>query len=317
MLENFIFSLNIVLPMILIVFLGIYLKKTSFINKPFLLIANKLVFYIGIPSLLFTSISNSDISEIFNLEYSLFISIWTLTAFFASWGITYLVFRKKAPSVISAFVQGTYRGNVAILALPILFNLIGEENAGKGAMAIAILIPIYNVVSILLLSVHSEKNKGISFKKMALGIIKNPPIQGVFAGIVISLLGINLPPFATTTISSLAQITTPLALMCLGGSMTFEGFGSRFRYSLASSIVKVFVMPAIVTLVGYMYGFRGNDLIILTILHGVPSAVAGYVMVVEIGGDTYVASTNVLISTIMSAFSLTILIFVLRTIGIG
>ena len=315
MLNHFLFSISAMLPMMILVFMGIYLRKIGFINKVFLGNANRIVFYVSIPALIFRSIFNSDLTQMLDAEFALFVALYSIAAFFVIWVFTYMALRKKAPGVISAFVQGGYRGNIAIVALPLLFTLIGEENAAKGVLATAVLIPVYNITSIVLLITHSEKISKISPKVLFWGILKNPPIIATIAGLVAAFSNLQLPAFAENTVSYFANLTTPLALLCLGGGMTFEGFSDRFRYSVISGIIKVLLLPLGAGVLAYWYGFRGYDLVIITVIHGVPSALAGYVMISEIGGDLYVSATNILATTIMSAFSLTLLIFILRTLG--
>lgn len=312
MLENFILSLNIIFPMILLVVLGFYLKRIDFINRGFLISANKLIFYAGIPSLLFINIYQSDIVEIFDLEFILFISIINIIYFFVAWVITYFLLRKKAYNIIGAFVQGTFRGNITILALPILLNILGDY-AAKGALVVAVLIPMYNILSVIMLSIHSNKN--VSVKAMIIGMAKNPPLLGTLFGILVSLSGIRTPMFARSTLSMLSQITTPIALICLGAGMTFEGFSNRFKYALYSSFFKTIIMPAIIGVLAYIWGFYGIDMVIFVIMSGVPTSITSYVMIVELGGDEYVASTNIVLTTVMSGVTMTFWIFILMTLG--
>ncbi|MCL1995875.1 MAG: AEC family transporter [Defluviitaleaceae bacterium] len=316
MLDNFIFSINTTLPMVILVFAGIFFRKIGFINSVFLAGGNKIVFYVAMPILIFRSLASANLIDVLDLDFALFNAVFTVCAIFIIWGLSYLAFRKKAPGVISAFAQGSYRGNIGILALPVLLAIVAEENAAKGALVIAVLIPIYNILSVILLVVHSEKMSGLSLKPVLFGVIKNPPIIATIMGLAVAFSDIQLPIFAYTTVDQLAALATPLALICLGGGMVFEGFGSRFRYSVIASIIKIFLLPMAAGILAYLYGFRGDTLVTIIIMQGVPSAVISYVMVSQIGGDLYVAATNVLITTIMSAFSLTFLIFVMRTMGI-
>ena len=167
-----------------------------------------------------------------------------------------------------------------------------------------------------MLTVHSEKTKAISAYGMFLGIIKNPPIIATAFGIIVSLAGIRIPIFMEETTMHLAAITTPIALMCLGGNMAFSGYNPKFKFALVSSLVKVIAVPLAATFAAYLFGFRGDDLTIIMIKNGVPAAVVGYVMLVELGGDVYTASTNVVLTTLLSSFTLTFFIFGFRMLGI-
>lgn len=314
MLENFILSIHIIAPLVLLVFFGIWLKRINFLDRVFLAGANRLVFYAAIPSLLFINIYQSEITAVFDLVFTLFIVIVTMAYFFVCWIFSYFWLRKKAPHVIGAFVQGCFRGNITILALPILLNLLGDD-AAKGALGIAVLIPMYNIVAVILLTIHSEDSRSISPKAMVIGMIKNPPIIGTLLGVLVSLLGWTMPVFARTTITMVSQMTTPVALICLGAGMTFEGFTDRFNYALLSSLSKVLIMPGVIGIVAYMWGFRGADMVIFVIMSGVPTSITSYVMAVELGADEYVTSTNIVLTTLMSGITMTFWIFLLMTLG--
>jgi len=315
MLDNLFFSLNIVMPLVILAFVGYALKRIGLISDAFAAGGNKAVFYLAIPASLFSSIYNANLSEIFDLRFMIFAAVWTILSMAVIWALTYVLLKKKAESVISAFVNGAFRGNIAILALPVIDNLLGDDGA-KGAMALTVIIIIYNIQSIILLTLHSEKNNRLTASSLAVAVARNPPIVWVAVAILFSLLNINLPDFASQTVSNLSSMAVPVALICLGANMTFKGFDAKFRYALYSSLVKVAIMPVGVSIFAYLAGFRGTDLTILMIMNAVPAAVAGYVMLVEIGGDVYVAATNVILTTIMSAFTLSMLIFAFLQMGI-
>jgi len=312
--ENIVFSLNVVIPWVLMAAIGFLFKRWGIVDENFLAKGNKVVFLLCLPMMLFGSVYNSDLSEIFDLNFLLFVLGWAVLSFVAIWGLCLLLIKDK--SVISAYVQGAYRSNVGALAVPLAFSVLGD-GALRSVLALAILIPTNNVLCVILLTLHSKKEgESMSPKNFLLAIAKNPSIISVVLGIAVSLSGLRLPVFVNSTISSLSQVTVPLVLFCLGASIVFRGFDSKFKYALSSSVVKVIAMPVIATIVAYLIGFRGNDLAILMLINGVPTAIAGHVMVVEIGGDATVAANNIMLTTILSAFTLAVFIFVFRMLGV-
>jgi len=316
MLENIIFSLNIVMPLVLLAAVGWLARRAGLVSDAFLAGGNKVIFYLAIPATLFRSIYSADLSEVFDPAFIAFVAIWTIVSFGAIWAIAYFTLRKRHPSAISAYVNGAHRGNLAMLGLPILFMIMSDE-AAKVAMAAAIIIPIYNIQTIILLTIHSDDaDKKLNIGKLLIGIIKNPPIIGIIIGLSAAIAGVGLPSVASQTIDGLASLTVPLALLCLGGAMTFKGFDAKFRFAVSASLVKVAVLPIITIALAWLLGFRGNDLTMLMILHGVPTAVGSYVMIMEFGGDSYIAGTNVMLTTVLSAFTLSLFIFVFRAFGI-
>ena len=314
MIENIAFSLNIVMPWIVMTAIGVVLRHYKIVDEDFLAKGNKIVFLVFLPAMLFGSVYHAELSDSFDAGFILFVAAWTVLSFLAVWALS-LVFIKDR-SVISAFVQGACRSNVGALAVPLAFSVLGE-GAIKSVLALVVLIPIYNIMCIVLLTVYSPKNgKKINAKGVALSVAKNPSIISIVLGVAVSLSGLNLPFFANATVSALSQVTVPLVLICLGANIVFSSVDSKFRYALYSSIIKVVLMPVAATFAAFLLGFRGEDLVILMLLNGVPAAVAGYVMTMEIGGDFDVSAKNIVLTTCFSAFTLATFIFLFRTFGV-
>lgn len=307
------------MPLVLLAVIGYGAKRVGLLSDAFLAGGNKVIFYLAIPATLFNSIYAADLGEVFDPAFIAFVAIWTVASFAIIWFITHLALRKRHSDVTAAYVNGAHRGNLAMLGLPLLFSILGDSSyTAKVAMAAAIIIPIYNIQTIIMLTIHNKSGsqKKPDIRGLASGIIKNPPIIGTVIGLAVAVAGINLPIIAEQTINNLASLTVPLALICLGGTMVFKGFDAKFRFAMSASLIKVALLPIVTIALAWLLGFRGNDLTILMILHGAPTAVGSYVMIVEFGGDTYVAATNVMLTTILSAFTLSILIFAFRTLGI-
>jgi len=313
MLANLVFSLNIVLPLFVVILFGAFLKYKSFIDVPFLNMGNRLVFLFGIPANVFISIYRADITEVFNPAFITYAVVFTLFSFFAIWLFAHIFIKDK--SIISAFVQGSFRGNYAILGVPLLVSILGAERAAPGALILAFVVPIYNIFSTIILAVYSPTIEKISIKSLLLAVAKNPIIIGVVLGIVASLSRIRLPAIANSSVSSIAVLSGPLALICLGGNISFKGFEIRFKFSVIATAMKLVILPVICTAIGYALGFRGDELTVLMVMSGVPTALAGYAMALQFGGDGYTASTIILLTTLLSAFTLTVFIYAFRTIG--
>jgi len=264
--------------------------------------------------MLFWSIYTANLNEYFDIRFILFVAVWTILSFLAIWALSILFIKDR--SIISAFVQGSCRSNVGALAVPLAFSILGY-GAVKSVFALAILIPLYNIMCVVLLAIYNSDNKNkLSIKNTLVSIAKNPSIIGIALGICISLTGFQLPHFIGSTVSSLSQVTVPLVLIFLGASIVFNESMGKLKYVVISSIIKVLVMPVCVTVIAFLFGFRGSDLTILMLINGVPTAIAGYVMIKVMGGDDRVASSNIILTTILSAFTLALFIFVFKSLGI-
>jgi len=314
MLANFIFSINAVIPLFLMLFLGYTFKKLEFISGGFVTSGNKMVFYVALPATLFRSVYNAQLGELLDMRFAAFAVGASVAAFFGIWLVTALFIKNKP--IVGTFTQGAFRGNFAFLGMPLLISLAGDAGAARAALIMVFVIPVYNICSILVLAACTESEKKVGFLTILFIIVKNPFIIAIVLAFGVQLAGIRLPFMVNQTLGYAANMATPLALICLGAGMYFQGFDAKFKYALIASLVKVIVLPVIFVVAGYMMGFRGYDIAALLILGGVPSAIAGYAMAVQMGGDSYVAATIVVISTFISAFTLTLFIYILRVLGI-
>jgi len=314
MLDNLIFSLNIVVPLFMVILFGAFLKYKGYVDSAFLSVGNKIVFQFVLPANVFMSLYNVNIVDVFDLRFIVFVVLFTIASFFAVWLFAVLFIKDK--SIISAFTQGAFRSNFAIIGLPLLVSILGAERAAIGAIALAFVVPIYNIFSTVVLTVHSPHIKKLNVKTLFMAIAKNPIIIAVAIGAIISVSGIRIPIAAERSIGFIVALTTPFALICLGGNISFKGFDVKFKFSVLATVLKLIILPIICTLLAYALGFRGDELTVLMVMAGVPSAVAGYAMALQLGGDGYTSSTIIVLTTLLSAFSLTVFIYIFKTMGI-
>jgi len=313
MLANLLFSINAVAPLFLILFFGYILKKREFISGGFISSGNKFVFYIALPAALFRSVYSAELGELLDMRFAAFAVGASLAAFLLIWLISSLFIKDK--SILGAFTQGAFRGNFAFLGMPLLVSLAGEAGEARAALILAFVLPMYNICSILVLAACSDTGKKVGFKTIAFVIVKNPFIIAIALAFGMQLAGIRMPFVLNQTVGHAASMATPLALICLGAGMYFQGFDSKFKFALAASLVKVIALPILFVTAGYLMGFRGYDIAALLVLGGIPSAIAGYTMVVQMGGDSYVAATIIVFTTLVSAFTFTLFVYILRTLG--
>lgn len=314
MLDSFLFSVNTVMPLFFLIALGVILKRTGFLSGKFFVAGNKMVFYILLPITIFNSVFSTDLNELASIGFAAFAIGATVLSFAAIWALS--VFFIKDKRILGAFVQGAFRANTVFVGIPLMRNLAGEVGVARFAFIIALIMPVYNICSILLLSVCTETGEKLKLKTVLLTILKNPLIIATVIGITLNLFNVELPQTVTRTLSDLSGMSTPMALVCLGGGITFLGFNEKFKFSVIASLLKTVVLPVAFTAAAYALGFRGIDLAAFMVLGGLPSAISGYVMVVQLGGDAYTAGNIVLISTLLSAVTLTLFVYVMMVLGL-
>jgi predicted permease len=267
-----------------------------------------------LPITLFNSIYSADLTNLTSLSFVAFAVGATIASFTIIWAVS--VFLIKDKSVLGAFVQGAFRSNMVFVGLPLMRNLYGEEGVAHFALIVVFIMPLYNVLSAFVLSAYSGTGKKFSFISIAGTVLKTPIIIASLIGIMLSLLNIPLPQIVTHTLSDLSHMTTPMALLCLGGGITFLGFDKKFKYALTAAVIKIAVLPIVFTAAAYFLGFRGLDLVSFMVLGGTSTAIISYTMAVQMDGDGYTAANIVLFSTLLSAATLTLFIYTMTVLGL-
>lgn len=311
--QNLIFSLTLVAPVFLIVALGYFLKRIGVINENFVSVSSKIVFTISLPALIFIEVSSIHLEEILNVNLILFVYAGTLVTFAAVW-ITAGFFTRAGKDKAS-FIQGSFRGNFAIVGLAIIVNYYGIDNLGKASLVLAFTIPLYNILSVIALTVPL-KEKEHKYSNTFFEILKNPLIIAVFAAIPFSYFGIIIPGFLKTSIGYLSALALPLALVGIGGFLSFSDITKESSLTVISTILKLLVFPAIMTFAAYLLDFRGIDLGIIFILFACPTAIASFIMAEAMGANSRLAGNILLLTTLVSVITITLGLFILKENGL-
>ena len=313
---DFIFSLNATLPIFLIMVLGWFLMKIGLFNKEFNKVADKYVFKVALPVLLFKDIATADIRSDFNLTFVLFCMITTTIMFLAIWGLSYIFIKDKTQ--VGAFAQASARGSAAVLGIAFINNIYG--NSGMAPLMIVSAVPLYNILSVIILTFSADMGKGVdkgeNIKKACLNVIKNPIIIGIFLGLPFSIFGISIPPIPLKAVTSVAQTATPIALLVVGAG--FEGAKAIKKIKLTSiaTFIKLVLLPLIFFPFAIAFGFRGSELVAILIMLGSPTTVTCYIMAKNMGNDEVLSSSIVVMATLLSSVTLTGWIFVLKVMGL-
>ncbi|SHJ23434.1 AEC family transporter [Parasporobacterium paucivorans] len=307
--ENLIFSLNATIPVFLVIMIGYILKKIKMFNENFLNIMNKFNFKLTLPALLFSGLYMVPIREAFDIRYVLYCMLATSIAFWGLWGISKLLVKDK--SIIGEFVQVSFRGSAAILGIALIQNLYGD--AGMAPLMIIGAVPLFNLYSVIVLTFESGEKQQNTIKNACISVCRNPIIIAILAGLLVSLLGLDFPQMLDTTIDSIARIASPLALLGIGAGFEGKKAIAKMKPTAVASLVKLLILPALLLPVAVWMGFRYDKLIAVLIMLGAPSTPSCYIMARNMGHDGVLTSSVVVATTLLSAFSLTLIIFILRS----
>lgn len=314
MMNNFLYSLNATMPVFLVMLLGWWLKKINFITDEFVSVADKVVFKVALPVLVCMDIASADLTKDFSLPFVLFCFFGTCIFFGVTWLLAELFIKDK--HMIGSFVQGSFRGSAAILGIAFAQNIYGDS--GLVPMMIVASIPLFNIFSVIVLMRSAnagETDKKAVLKKTFIGIVTNPIIIGILFGLLLALLKVTFPPMVNKTLSSVASLSTPLALLAIGGSFSTGKALEKWKPTVIASVIKLVMIPAVFLPVAVFMGFRNEEMVALLILTGSPTTVSSYIMAKNMGNDSVLASGIVVMTTLLSSVTLTGIIFILKSTG--
>ncbi len=310
--DNLVFSLNSTVPIFLIIVLGYFLRRIGIITEDFCSVADNFNYKIAIPVLLFNDISSSNFSEVFQFDFFLFCLIATILSIAAIWFLARRFLSDRA--AVGAFVQGSYRGSIAVFGIAFLQNVYGHS--GLAPLAVVAAAPLYNIAAVLILTTEMSSNKKLKTSDLILSVLKNPILDGVLIGMLFSFSGLTTPVILQKSISSVSSLATPLALIIIGAVFDWKKALGKFRYSLTASLIKLVFIPLVfLPFAIFLFGFRDAALVSALIMLASPNAPSSYIMAKNMGGDSVLASGTVVMTTLLSAFTLTTWMFVLRALN--
>ncbi len=319
MLDSFLFSLNAIAPIFILVVLGVILKKVNFVSDEFFQGCDKAVFRICLPCLLFQDIATTNLEEYLNIRYIIFNSAAVVALVILLCAIVPIFV--KANDKRGAFIQGVYRSNSAILGFALAESLFPVGGSTTIAMVLPFTVVLYNAFAVVILSIFAPSQSKLSAKELLVRIVKtvvtNPHIIAITLALLWQLTPFTLPVIVNSGLTYLADMSMPLALISLGAGFKISSLGGgRFGLALSASVCKTVIVPVIVVLSGIAMGFKGVELGVIFIIFGGPTAVSSYIMAKQMKSDHELAGQILLISTLMSVLTMFVGIMILREMGL-
>lgn len=310
--NDFLFSVNATLPVFGVMVLGFLLRKGGFLTHGFCRTANKLVFNLCLPAMLFRQIAAIRGGSLPDTAFLLYAFCFTLVSTFAVWGFSRAVLKDKTQ--VGAFAQGAFRGNTALLGSVLLQSICGSQTYAP--LIILAAVPLYNVLSVIVLSLEAGGGGRLDRAKLldALKkVAKNPILWGIFLGVPFALWGWPVPAAGDKVLSMLGNLASPLSLIVIGAEFRWASALEKKGPTLGAAFVKLIVLPALALPLGVFLGFRQDALVALLVMCGTPSAISSYIMAENMGNDGVLANGIVAVTTLLSALTVTGWIFLLRT----
>ncbi|MBB1520315.1 AEC family transporter [Aquipseudomonas guryensis] len=301
-------TLAVTAPVFAMLFLGVGLKRLGWIDARFIDTASALVFKGTMPVMLFLAILHADLSTALQPALLGYFLLATLLGFLLVWGWAILRIPREERGV---YTQGAFRGNNGIVGLALATSLYGDYGLSLGGILGGVVILSYNSLSAIVLAIYSPQAKADVWS-ISKSILRNPLILGVLAAIPFAYWQVKLPAWLLTSGDYFASMTLPLALICIGGTLSLASLRQGSGLALSASLWKMLWLPLLATLGAFLCGFRNAELGILFLYFASPTAAASFVMAKASGGNHELAASIIVITTLAAVLSTNIGLFLLQ-----
>ena len=294
-----------IIPIFIIIIIGWFARWRGFIPPEFISPANRLVYYIAIPAMIFHSISKASLKTQFDAAV-LAITLFSVLAVFAvAWSAGKINRVRRGQR--GTFIQTAFHGNLGYIGLAVAYYFLGNEGFVRASIIAGFIMILQNFLAVVALQLNSDNPSAAGNRfEVAFRILGNPVILSAMAGILFSLSGLRVPLIIDRSLDILSGFALPMALLVIGGSLSFELMQLRILRVLSSSFMKLILLPGLGFALYRLFGLASQDYLPGLILLASPTATITYVMAKEMNGDTDFAVAAISISTMFSAITFTL-----------
>jgi malonate transporter len=295
--------LTSLLPVFLIIICGYGLKKGKFPGDDFWPGAERIVYYFLYPALLFTSSAGASWEF-----YSVASMVWAiLAALFVMTGILLLLRPKltKNDASFTSVFQGSIRFT-SYIGFAAAFSLFGDEGLYLTAVFITVMIPLVNILCIMVLVRYGGQKGGWHW--IFITVIKNPLIIACLAGMLLNVLGLQLPEMVNNFAIILGRGSLPLGLLAVGASLQISSIKNTGTEVFYACLLKLILMPFLMWLTCTLIGVDTVSTTVAVLFAALPGSPLSYILAKQLGGDTRLMSSILAVQTGVSMISLPVII---------
>ncbi len=315
MYDDLIFSLKPVLPMIVWMGLGVVLRTSMRLDERWRESANRLVFYLFLPLLLFHNMLESDLRSELSAR-TLMLLGYAFLATMSLFALLMLVVPRFEPvrERRGVIIQGIFRSNAALFGVVLALAIYGEGRIGVMVIAMGVLIPVYNVLSTFVLEFHAGKGGG--WGRLLWKVATNGLVVATLAGLAFNLSGLHMPDVAGRILWPLADMGMPFSFLVLGAGLDLSSVKGNRKTLAVVTLCKLVLYAVAMLGGGILLGFRDIELVALLALSATPTAVGSYSMVAMLGGDLALSSEIVLTTALCAPATLFLFVWALRSLAL-
>lgn len=309
--KNLILSFNVVVPLFTNIMFGYFMKKIKLIDPYTLKVMNNVTFKAFLPLLLFYNVYKTNLDGAINIKLMIFAPMAIFIACVLATIVIYII--EKENRRRGVLIQAIFRSNFVLFGLPVVISLFGDDSAGITSMLIAVIVPMFNFLAVIILEIFRGGN--INIKKIVQGIITNPLILSSMIGVILLFANIKLPYFLEKSINDISKIATPLALVILGGSFEVNKITNNIKQIAIGVFGKLIAIPILFVPIAITLGFRKIELATLIIMLAAPTAVSSFTMAEQMEADGELAGQLVVFTSAISVFTIFMWIFITKQLG--
>jgi len=310
--ESFMMATQVVVPMAIMVAIGVFLRIIKISDAQTMKKVDTLIFKVTMPTLMFYNIYRTDFSQLKNVNYIIYGGAGLLILFVFALTVVPKFVHPRATA--SSYGQAIMRSNYLVFGAAVAESIYGAGNYGLVTLMGAVVVPMFNVLSAILL--ETGRHGTTSMKKLLRAIISNPNVSAALIGLVVNFSGITIPDLLVGVVKDLAGLTTPLSFLSIGVSLGASGALIKKGYLTSGVFVRLILIPLIFIFGAVMLGFRGQELCALMILFAAPTAVSSYPMAVAMDADGDFAGQMVAFTTIICLPTIFAWTFILNSLAL-
>jgi predicted permease len=277
--------------------LGFLLRRlgSASFDEAFWTGAERLVYYVLFPALLFNAINRAPFSfaadaVLLAVALAAFLSAVAL-AFAGRW------IARPEPVLFASCVQTAFRYN-SYIGLALAQSLLGARGVALLALVIAVCVPLANTFAVYALARHAQR-------RLLRELASNPLIIATVAGLATNLLGWQVPPLLSSALlERLGSGGLALGLLCIGAGLTLGGLPAPARVLAYFSAVKLLAFPALALGYALLAGLGPIETKLVVLFGALPTASTAYVLAARMGGTAAPVAYSITAQTLAAVVTL-------------